>query len=148
MLNGNLSNQPVPKVLLIFEGALGFLHQADQQVFDKYLEKGWNDRAVALFTLNDLLMKVICQRVKRDCLSIELVTFIGDDHFAKALADRVWVEELPIHSVWSTRPDRLTRKLINMPSVSRVYDPWREHQGLYAPGIGRYIEDANQFGRT
>ena len=148
MQNNDLSNRPVPKVLLIWEGALGFLHQADERAFHGYMDKGWYDQAVALFTLNDLLMKVIWQRVHKDSLSVELVTFLGNDDFAKALADRIWTEELPIHSVWSTRPDRLARKLITMPDIVRVYDPWPDHQALYGAKVGRYITDANQFGRV
>jgi hypothetical protein len=144
----DLSNRPVPKAILVFEGALGFMHQADEPAFQAYMSKGWHDQAVALFTLNDLLMKVIWQRVTKDSLSIELVTFLGDDNFARALADRIWTEELPIRSVWSTRPDRLARKLISMPDIVRVYDPWPDHQAMYGAQVGRYLTDANQFGRA
>jgi hypothetical protein len=146
MWKGNLSSQAVPAVLLVFEGALGFLPESEEKRFRKYMDKGHVELAVDLFQFNDYLIRIIWDRHVRGSLAMELVTFLGGDDFARALADRVWAEELPFRSVWATTPARLARKLAIMPDIIRVYDPWPEHQITYG-STGRYIRDANEFGR-
>lgn len=146
MRNGDISNHTAPRVAIVFEGALGFLETRDEVGFHKLMDKHRYADAVSLFKLNDLLVRVIWDRVWRLDMNIDIVTFLGPDAWAQAVAERLGNEELPVGEVWATTPQILARKLLMMPDLIRVYTPFAEHQLLFG-GAGRYFTDVNQLGQ-
>lgn len=103
--------------------------------------------ALDLMEWNDLMVRIIWERAWRDSFQIDLITFLGPDEFAAELARFVGEQQLPIASVWATTPEVLSRQLQRMPDLVRVYHGFAEHQLYYGPTRGRYLTDANQFGR-
>lgn len=145
MRDNDISNRAAARCAIVFEGALGFLPKDKEREFGKLMEKGrWSD-AVGLWEVNDYLARIIWDRVWRMDMNIDVVTFLGPDGFAEALAERLGSEDLPVNEVWATTPKILARKLPMMPDLIRVYDPYEQHQ-LYYGGKGKYLTDANQIG--
>ena len=146
MKNNDLDNHPLPRLALVFEGALGFLTTQDEPKFNRLMERNRWKEAVELFELNDYLMRIIWDRVWRLDLTIDVITYLGPDGWAEAIAERLGQEQLPVNQIWATTPKKLARKLPMMPDLIRVYDPYPEHV-LYFGRAGVLFTDANQLGR-
>lgn len=144
--NNDLSSDPVPRVAIVFEGALAWLPDPKaERHFAKLIERGQFNDAVNLFEFNEKLETIIWDRSWRMSMQIDVITFLGPDDFAAAVARRIHDEELPIHKVWATTPKTLARRLAYMPELVRVYHAYPQHQ-LYFGQKGRYLTDANQLG--
>jgi hypothetical protein len=144
MQRGDLSNEVVPKLLIVFEGAIGYLPEDKRRMFEKAMGKGHWDDACACWDLNDLMLRKIWDVVARQSREVEVITYLGKD-FADTLAGRLDVEDVPVHAVWATDPASLSRKLAYMPSVSAVYDPDPAHQFTYG-AKGRVLTSVHDFG--
>ena len=129
------------------EGALLFVPQDKAKEFERWMAKSMWRNALDLMEWNDLMIQVIWDRAWRDSFQIDLITFLGPDEFAAELAKKEGEQQLPINSVWATSPEILARQLMRMPDLIRVYHGFAQHQLMYGPSRGRYITDANQFGR-
>jgi hypothetical protein len=136
----------VPKIVLVFEGALGFIDRNDRRKFDRQIRrKRWHE-AAELWVLHPLMMQKIWDVAKRLSLTLEVVTFAGPQEFGEALEYRLQdTEELPVHRVWATRPELLARKIAYMPDLAAIYDP-DAARWLTWGGKGRIITDVNQLG--
>lgn len=144
MQKGDLSHDIVPRILLVFEGAVAFLPDDKRKAFDKaYRKQRWTD-ALALWELNELMLRKIWDITFRKSLTVELVTFLGQG-MADVLAARMDEEDMPIARVWATTPGQLSRRLAYMPNVSVVYDPDENHVFTYG-SKGKVITDVNQLG--
>jgi hypothetical protein len=135
------------KMLLVFEGALGLLKPGAEDDWDRAVEHEQWSLADRYWFINPLMETIIWQRSMRmESLNIEVVTYAGPDAFAAAISNIIGEAQLPIRRVWAVRPEVLAHKVMSMPQVIRVYDPFEEHQ-LYFGSKGRWITDANQFAR-
>jgi hypothetical protein len=137
---------------LVAEGALLFVPEDKAKEFNRWMDKGMWRNALDLMEWNDLMMQVIWDRAwprsgRPEPYQIDLITFLGPDEFAAELAVLVGEQQLPINSVWATTPEILARQLQRMPDLIRVYHGFAQHQLMYGPTRGRFITDANQFGR-
>lgn len=144
MQNGDLSNSVTPRILLVFEGALGYLEKDDGRGFSRAIRRGqWGD-AVNLWKLHQLTAQKIWDVTVRQSIGIEIVTFFGAE-FGGALEYRLQVDDdLPVRGVMATTPDRLARKIAYMPSLAAVYDPDPSRWLTYG-GKGRHLTDPNQL---
>lgn len=146
MEKGDLGNEEVPRLLIVFEGAVGYLADDDAvKAHDKAVSKGHWDDALAQYTLFGLMLQKIWDLTFRSTVTIEVVTFTGPE-FADLLAARLNDEDVPVHKVWATTPGALARKLPYMPAVFAVYDADAAHVLTYPAGKGRYLTDVNQLG--
>lgn len=148
MERNNLSSVPVPKIVLVFEGALAWVPPGDRRVqkqFDRAVSRERWAEAADLFVFNQKMETVVWDRAYRMSCQIDIVTYLGPDAWAEEVARRVGEEELPIHSVWATTPQKLGRQLSYMRDILRVYDPYPENALMYGPR-GTYLTDPNQFG--
>jgi len=146
MKNNDLSSEPVPRIALVFEGALAWLpDEHAQRQYNRHMDRGEFDKAVDLFEFNQKLETVVWDRSFRMSMQIDVITFLGPDKWAEAVARRIGDEELPVHKVWATTPKILGRKLAYMRDLVRVYHCYEQYQ-LYFGQKGRYLTDANQFG--
>lgn len=142
MINGDLSNKVAPRLLLIFEGALGFC--TDRPKFDKAVKKKHFDEAVGYWERNEFCCRKILHLYHKRDVNFEVVTFLGEG-FAAELTYWIGNLDLPIHRVWSTTPENLARNIAYMPDLACVYDP--EPSRFMAYGAkGRYLSDINQIG--
>jgi hypothetical protein len=147
MRGNDLSSEPVPRVALVLEGALAWPPEDPKEAknFDRLMKRGrWED-AADLLEFNERMETVIWDRSWRLSMTIDVVTFLGPDDWAVAVARRIGDEELPIHKVWATTPQLLGRRLAFMPDLVRIYDPFPQHQLMFGQK-GRLITDANQLG--
>lgn len=146
MRNGDLSNEVVPKILLVFEGALGMILQSDRRKFDRYIAKGRWQEAVALWHINPKMALKIWDVTRRLSMNLEIVTFQGPVEFGRELEIRLQDEEdLPVSRVWATTVTLLSRKIAYMPDLMRIYDPNPERQLTWG-GKGQIITTEDQLG--
>ena len=137
---------------MVAEGALLFVPEDKAKEFNRWMDKGMWRNALDLMEWNSLMCQVIWDRAwprsgRPEPYQIDLITFLGPDEFAAELAVLVGEQQLPINSVWATTPEILARQLQRMPDLIRVYHGFAQHQLYYGPTRGRYIQDANDFGR-
>jgi hypothetical protein len=137
MEKGNLSNEVTPKILLVFEGAVGWLPEDRRKTYDKLVRKGQWLYAAYEWELNDLMLRKIWDVMFRRGQDIEIITYISQE-FADAIAYRLDEEDVPVRKVWSTTPAILSRKIALMPDVAVIFDPDPEHQFTYG-GKGRVL---------
>lgn len=138
MQKGDIDNVVVPRDMLVFEGLLGIIPDPKVAKIEAKLrsKKRWVD-ALACYETNELLARKIWQMVWDYGLEIDLVTY-HPRGFADALAERMDRESLPIRRVYAEEPNLLARRLVTMPYVRTIYDPFPDHQFLYG-GKGRII---------
>jgi hypothetical protein len=142
MEHGDLSNKVSPRVLLVFENAIGFC--ADRKRFDRELGRGHWDRACACWDFNELILRQILWLFHKKDVRTEVVTF-QPPGFADELAQRFEEIDLPIHRVWSTTPESLGRQIAYMPDLACVYDPEPSRWLMYG-SKGRFLQHAAQLG--
>lgn len=147
MRNNDLSSEVVPRIAIVLEGALAWPPDDARELksFNRLMKRRrWED-AADLLEFNGRMETVIWDRAWRLSMTIDVVTFLGPDEWAIAVARRIGDEELPIHKVFATTPQKLGRSLSFAPDLVRIYDPYPEHQLMYGTK-GRYIKDVNQLG--
>lgn len=126
MQNGNLSNIVQPRVLLVFEGALGHISDDLINEFNKLASNGaWFD-AWKTWHINELMAAKIWDVIKRQFIQVEIVTFAipedAGDEARLGLQSFLDFHNLPISGVHIMSPKRLARELAYMPDVAMVYD--------------------------
>lgn len=141
MLNGDLSNQVSARILLVFEGALGFC--TDEKRFSKAASRGNWERAIGYWELNELMMRRILWLFHKKDVHTEVVTFL--EGFGDEIAELLETHDLPVHRVWSTTPEHLGRQIAYMPDLACVYDPEPQRWLMYG-GKGRFLTSAAQVG--
>jgi hypothetical protein len=140
MENGNLSNRVAPRIVLVFEGALGFC--TDTARYDKAVRKEKWETAIKYWSLNTLCMAKLMHLYFKKDVNIEVVTYLGEP-FAEEL--RYLLQDLPLHRVWATTPFDLGLKVAYMPDLAMVYDPEPKRWLMYG-GKGRYLSSINELG--
>ncbi len=148
MKHNDLSSQVVPRLALVFEGALGFADRAALRQFEKDLKRKHLDWAASRWVLDPTMMLKIWDVTKRLSFNLDIVTFLADgsEFFGEALAIRLQdVYDLPIHGVIATTEDKLSRKIAYMPDLAKIYDPDRL-RSLRWGSKGYHLTDLNQLG--
>lgn len=148
MERNNLSSVPVPKIVLCFEGALAWVPPGDKRALKQYERAMARERwaeAADLFVFNQKMETVLWDRAYRMSMQIDIVTYLGPDAWAEEVARRIGEEELPVHTVWASTPQKLGRHLAYRPDIIRVYDPFPENVLMYGPK-GTYITRPDMFG--
>jgi hypothetical protein len=145
--HGNLSNVVVPRLVVVYEGALGFL---PEDRVDRYNALGsagrWYD-AARLWDFDDLMMrKIIDVTYARASYQVELVTYAGPDEFAAEVYERCGEEGLPVSRVTSSTAEVMARRLAYAQDIACVYDANRETAYMYGQK-GRLLTSVHQLGR-
>lgn len=123
MIKGNISNVVQPRVLLVFEGALGFISGDAVKEFNLLASEGMWGEAWDQWEVNDLMARKIWDVTQRQSVNVALVTYISDNEVA-AVGLQEWADEarLPIRECIATRTAEFARALSYMPDVACVYD--------------------------
>lgn len=140
MEHGNLSNKVAPRIVLVFEGALGFCTNISKH--DKAVRKGKWESAMKYWSLNDLCLRKLMYLYFKKDVNIEIVTYLGEE-FAKEL--QIELQDLPFHRVWATTPFDLGLKVDYMNDLAMVYDPEPKRWLMYGKK-GRFLSSVNQIG--
>lgn len=143
MEKGDLSNKVSPRILLVFEGALGFCRNETKAA--RLYRKGRHQQALnEYWLLNETMVHRILWLFHKKDITFEVVTFLGHE-FAVEL--KYWLDSLdiPVHRVWETTPTNLGRSIAYMPDLSYVYDPDPERWLMYG-AKGVFLQDVNQIG--
>jgi hypothetical protein len=146
MLNGDLSNVVTPRLVLVFEGALGFLPPPRVGKYNQDGSRGLWHEAVRCWEFNELMMRKIWDITYRQSFQMEIVTYAGPPEFATALQDRFDEEGLPISRTLSSTAERMARRLAYAPDIAFVYDADPSHAFMYG-GKGRLLRSVHELGR-
>ena len=124
-------NAPVPRVVLVFENALGYLPDAARPRWRKLSRRGKWDDAARLFELDVLMMRQVARLTHLSSMSVDVVTYCGPADFARALSDRFDEENLPVRRVFSSTAERMARTTSYEPDIVAVYDANPGHAMVY-----------------
>ena len=146
MQHGNLANKASPKVLLIFEGALGSLSSRHAAYFKKLARKeNWHD-AAAVWELNKLMMRQINHISWQSNFNVEVITYVAGQDFAAAMEERFASFNLSISTVsYYTSAVELSNQMPYELNILAVYDPDAMRSMTYG-AKGRHLTSAHQLG--
>lgn len=146
-MKGNLSNVVQPRVLLVFEGALGHISGEDVKEFNLLASEGAWGEAWDLWTINEGMAGMIWQVAQKQFIQTSVVTFVNDSERAGlGLQETLDSHGLPISEVIATTPKRLARELAYMPDVACVYDANPESWAMFGRK-GRALQNVNDYCR-
>lgn len=147
MRNGDLSNVVQPRVLLVFEGALGFISGDAVKEFNLLASEGMWGEAWDQWEMNELMARKIWDVVKRQNINVALVTYVSDNEVA-ATGLQEWADEarLPISECIATTPAKFARELSYMPDVACVYDATAQTCVMLG-SKGRLLKNVHDFCR-
>lgn len=145
MKYGDLSNVVSPRIIIVFEGAVGSLPDGKTEEYDKAVKKNNWFRAARLFDLNELMLQKLLYLSRRKNINISLVTWMPDDA-AMEISDMMHENSVPVRGCFSSTPAQLARMLPYNPDVACVYDPVPEHILMFG-SKGEVLTDPNQVGR-
>lgn len=143
MRNGDLSNKVSPRIVLVFEGALGLC--SDIKKHDKAMKKGQWEKAIDYWDLNELCARRLLWLYHQKDINISIVTFFGQ-YFATELNYWLNDHQIPVHEIlYYDDPAQLGRKIAYMPDLAMVYDPEPTRWLMYG-GKGRFLSSVSQIG--
>lgn len=146
MQNNDLGGTTAPRVIILFEGVLGFITPQGEAAFHRLIEdKNWLG-AARCWSLNDLALAKLTDLCVRQSLNVEVVTFEGGQEFADALEVILCEDELiPIRRVIASSPERTARRATFATDIISVYDPDPMRSMSYG-GKGRHLTSVHQLG--
>lgn len=145
MRNGDLSNRAVPRVVIVFENAIGYLPEGRRAEWRKLARKGRWDDVAALFDLDQLMLRKVNDLARRFDVHVDVVTYCGPEEFARALERVFDRENVLVRIVTATTPERLARRTSYEPDIVSIFDGNQAHSLVYGPK-GVYLTDYRQLG--
>lgn len=142
--HGNLGNRAVPRVIVVFENAIGFLPDDRRDEWRELSRAGRWDDVVSLFELDLMMLRRITWLCFHKSITIDVVTFCGPEAFARALERLFDREHVPVSIVQSSNPERLSRRTSVEPDIVAIYDGNQAHQLVYGRK-GVYLTDHSQL---
>lgn len=131
MRNGDLANVPVPRIVVVWENAIGYLPDHRRERWRELKKARDWDGLVRLFELDQLMLRTITDLTYRFSVSVDVVTYSGPEPFADALARLLDRENVPVRIVFSSTPERMARRTSYEPDIVAVYDANAEHSLAY-----------------
>lgn len=144
MKHGDLSNEVIPRIVIVFEGALGFIMDENDRGYRKLVKKEKWDEAIKYWKLNQSALGKIWYLFAKKSVVVDVCTWMPEG-MANAIADELDANHIPVQSVWSSRPDILARELAYLPDIALIYDPDEDHVFSYGRK-GRLLRDVNEIG--
>lgn len=144
MQHGNLSSRAVPRIVVVFENAIGFLHEDRRAEWRKLSKAGKWDDVAELFELDHIMLRKITWLAFHKSMTIDVVTFCGPAAFARALERLFDREHVPVSIVQASHPERLARRTSFEPDIVAIYDANEQHRFVYGPK-GVYLTDHRQL---
>lgn len=144
MEHGNLANRAAPRIIVVWENALGYLPDEHRAEWRRLSKAGQWDDVVSLFELDQLMLRKIAWLVHRKGVTIDVATFCGPDAFARALERLFDREHVPVSIVQATNPERLARRTSFEHDIVSIYDGNAEHRLVYG-SKGRYLSSPSDL---
>ena len=141
MQGGDLSNELVPRVALVFENLVGVLPNSLSRVgYESFVRtKRWK-RAVNLLVVNEILARQMWHVTWHLHHQLEVVTYLHPDA-VEPIQNWIDIQYLPVHRVWYAEPNKLARQIAVMPDLAAIFDPDPQHH-LRFGRKGRIINPA------
>ena len=150
MYKGDISNVVQPRVLLVFEGALGFIAGDAVEEFNALASEGMWGEAWDQWTLNEQMMGKIWQVVQKQSIQVSVVTLIVPQEYSevagRGLQESLDSHGLPVSRVLAMPSKRLARELAYMPDVAAVYDANLDSWAMFGRK-GKALTNVNDFCR-
>ena len=128
MERGDISNEVVPRLAIVFENLIGLLPtKPDQAKFTTYRKFHQYKRAVKVFQPNEMLIHRVWDITWRMHWQVEAITYLGEE-FVEPIEEWIDREDLPISSVRAYDPNLLAREIAYMPYLAAIFDPDPGHQ--------------------
>lgn len=141
MQDGDLANDLVPRLVLVFEHLVGIVPGPLMRVrWESWIRtKRWK-RAVNELIVNEPLARQMWHLTWHLNYQLEVVTYLHADATEHV---QQWIDDndLPVHRVWYASPNKLARKIATMPDLAVIFDPDPAHQLTYGKK-GRIINPA------
>lgn len=144
MQHGDLSNQPAPRIYVVFDEAIGKIKDEDRQEFMELTAGTEYYKAVNLVELNIPLLKKIQYLSMRKNMNVYLVTWMGQG-MAEAIEAFMDDAYVPVRGCLSLTPGQLARMTAQDESVIGIYDPDPNHALTYG-SKGVVLKDERQLG--
>lgn len=145
MRGNDLGNTPVPRLVIVFENAIGYLPDDRREEWRRLSRaRQWDDVA-RLFVLDPMMLRKITDLTHRFSVSVDVVTYCGPESFAEALARLLDRENVPVRIVFSSTPERMSRATSYEPDIAAIYDGNEAHRLVYGRR-GVYLTHHNQLG--
>lgn len=147
MKGNDLSSVVVPRVILVFEGALGFIPEDKTLVFNTEASRGDWHRAWQCWDINDMMARKIWDVVIRKSLQIEIVTYVGDgsDECLAGLENLIDEHNIPASVSMEADAQTMARELAYRPDVIQIYDANTETAFAYGRR-GVLLKNVSMFG--
>lgn len=148
MEHGDLSNEVVPRLLLVWEGLLGIppltpkISPSKRNLLSLF-RKNSGEREIDSWTINEQVVHIIWDRTWRSNFSFDLVTFISPE-FGKQLKERMEEEDIPVSHVRYENINTFPRKIAFLPYVAAIYSANKDHQFTFG-GKGRIIDPSDPY---
>lgn len=121
MLKGDIANESVARLVIVFETLIVSFTDTSRAKFDKAAARGQWEKALKNVQINELIVKYLYDLTFRLGYNIDVVTYI-DPEFAEALEKFCEDEELPVSRVFFSTPERMARTISNRPDIAAVFD--------------------------
>ena len=145
MRGNDLGNTPVPRIVVVFENAIGYLPEEKRAEWRRLSRaRQWDDVA-RLFVLDQMMLRKITDLTYRFSVSVDVVTYCGPEEFAEALARLLDRENVPVRIVFASTPERMARTTSYEPDIRAVYDANPENALVYGRK-GVHLTSFHQLG--
>lgn len=146
MKGNDLAGVSAPRILIVFEGVLGFITGEGEEAFHHYIdEMNWL-AAARCWSLNDLALAKLTDLCVRMSVNVEVATYAGPQEFADALEFLLCDQELvPIRRVIASTPQQTARRATFANDIISVYDPEPARSMAYG-SKGRHLTSIHQLG--
>ncbi len=136
---GNISNEIVPRFVLVFEGLIGLLPAKAARRETVARKLGQWKRVVNYYEPNEPIAHRIWDLTWRWNKQIEAVTWMPA---AAVEPIKEWIDaqDLPISGVFASSPVLLSRSIPFRPDLAAIFDPDPSHRFTYG-GKGRIVLD-------
>ena len=144
MQHGDLSSKPVPRHVVVFENAIGYLPDDQRAQWRRLSKAGRWDDVARLFVLDQMMLRAINDMTHRHSAQVDVVTYCGPAAFARALERLFDREHVPVRIVFASTPERMARRIAYEADIVSVYDGNEGHALVYGPK-GRYLQHHRQL---
>lgn len=142
MLNGTLSNQLAPSVIIVFEGVLAIPEESIEVT--KYYNSGQWDEALSFYHLNQQVIDRLLYLTWKKDYNVHVVTWMNED-MATVIEELVADNNIMVRSVESWIPKAMAKHLVRRPDIICIYDADPKHVLLFG-SKARLFTDASQIG--
>lgn len=133
----------MPRMIVVFEGAIGVLPENNVKRHSKYIAKQQWWRVVDCYEIIEDYTRKILDLVWRLNYNVNIVTWISEG-MAEAIEDRL--DFLPVRGCFYSSPSQLAMDLPYNPEIMKIYDPDPAHAFTYG-GKGVVLTSPHQLGR-